>query len=226
VWTHTEAILTVMRGALTKADDNVEQKQSIQRSSSVNDNRDRTIVTAIDSLLPDISELDISQSATEIVYGNDEEVINYHTVLAGVLAQSTEESQQGSTALLRNVAVPSFLSLLPGFTLPEMSVHNLATARAQLLTDSAFSFTFNETHPNVTPTPSTASRAITAQATAEAEKSIPRKRRWDSQQAAIKVFQRKTASTQKEKEKNALKKSTTHCPKHTKRRTLMNDNMN
>jgi len=225
LWTHAEAILTVMHEALTTEDDDVEQEQCIQRSSSGNDNRNGTIVTPTDAPLPDISQLDILQSATESAHGDHEEAIDNHTVLAGVLAQSTEESPQGSTALLCNFAVPSFFRSLPGYTLPELLVYDLAATRARLSADSAFSFTSNKTHQNVTPTPTTASRAVTPQATVEAQKSIPRKHRQDSQQTAIKVIQRKTASIQKAKEKNALKKSSTHGFKRTKRRTLINDDM-
>jgi len=108
-----------------------------------------------------------------MVYGDPEEPIDNHTVLAGMLAQSTEESQQGSIALLQNFTVPSCLRLLPSFTLPELSVHDLAAMRAWLLTDSAFSFTSNETHWNLTPIPTTSSHAVTAQATTEAQMSSP-----------------------------------------------------
>jgi hypothetical protein len=119
-----------MRDALTTEDEDFAQEQSIQRSSSGNDNRNTTIVTATNAPQPDISQLDISQSATESAHGGHGEAINNHTVLAGVLALYTEESQQGSTALLCDFAVPSFLSSLFGFTLPELSVHDLAAARA------------------------------------------------------------------------------------------------
>jgi hypothetical protein len=77
----------------------------------------------------------------------------------------------------------------------------------------------------VTPPPTTASRTVTLQTTAEAQKSIPGKRRWDSQQTALKVIQWKKASTQKAKEKNILKKSSRHGPKRTKRQTLMKNDM-
>jgi len=96
--------------------------------------------------MSDISQLDISQSATGSAHGDHEEAIDKHTVLAGGLAQSTEESQQGSTGSLHDFAVLSFLSWLAGFPLPEKSVYDLAAVRVQLLTDSALSFTSNATH--------------------------------------------------------------------------------
>jgi len=143
LWTHAEAILKVKREVLTTEDDNVEQEQSIQLTSSRNDIHNGTIVTTTKAALSDISQLEISQSATGLGHGNDEKAIDNYSVQAGVLAQSSEELQQCSTALLRDFTVPSFLGSLPGFTLPEWSVQNLAAARARLLADSAFSFTSN-----------------------------------------------------------------------------------
>jgi hypothetical protein len=190
LWTHAEDIHTDMRKALTTEDDFVEQEQSLQHSSLGNDNRYGTIVTTTDPPLPHICELDLSQSATGSVHDDDEEARDNYTVVAGMLAHSTEESQQASTARLRDFAVLSVLSWLPGFTLSDVLVHELAVARARPLADWAFRFTSNETHRNVTPTPTTASHAVTPQATAEGNKSIPCKCRRDSQQTVIEAIQR------------------------------------
>jgi len=225
LWTHAKVILIVMSEARTKDDDDVEQEQCIPHLSSGNDNRNGTIVTTTNAPLPDISQLYSLQSATWSAHRNLEEAIDNHTVLAGALVQSTEESRQNLTAQLHNFAVPSVWSFWPGFTLPELAVHNLAATKARLLADSAFSFTSNETHWNVTPIPTTVSRAVTLQATAEAQKSIPHKRGWDSQQTAIKAIQQKTTSTQKEKEKNTMKMSSMHGAKCMMRCTLMNCDM-
>jgi hypothetical protein len=120
----------VMSEAVTTEDGNVEEEPSIQLSFSRNHNCSGTIVTTTDATLPDISELDIMQSAKGSAHSDLAKAIDNHTVLAGVLKQPTDESQQNSTAQLRDYAVPSFLSLWPGFTLPKLLVRDLAAARA------------------------------------------------------------------------------------------------
>jgi hypothetical protein len=99
LWTHAEGIPMMICKARTSVDNDIEQEQSIQGSSSGNDSRNSLIVTTTNSPLHAISQLDISQSATESAHGDHEEAIDNHSVLAGVQAQSTEESQQGSSVL-------------------------------------------------------------------------------------------------------------------------------